>query len=286
MADGEVLRAALQRGAEVGVRLMVAAAVILMFLVAGKLLRPVVRSRLAHRRRPSYARVFSGLVSVTVVLVGSLIAATIAFPSVEIADVLASLGILSVAVGFAFKDVLENLLAGVLLILRDPFQSGDEVRVGDLHGTAEGITVRETLLRTFDGRRVLVPNAQVFTNVIEVQTHYPLARSSFEVEVDVNADVSTVRHTIEELLATTDGVAAEPAPQVLAAGIGAGVRLECRYWTDSRQRDITAVRGRAVEAVSAFLAVDEVPLPASSVELLASPQLERMFRNRDGDLRQ
>ena len=130
------------------------------------------RRFLDRRRRPSYTRVFSALfrVAVSSVLIGSLFSLTLAFPSVRVADVLAIFGIISVAAGFAFKDTFENLLAGVLLLLRDPFMSGDQVTIADRDGTVEGVTVRETLLRGHDGRRYFVPNAKVMTDVIEVET--------------------------------------------------------------------------------------------------------------------
>jgi len=119
----------LNRAGELAVRIGVATAVIVLFAVVARLLTPVVRGVLDRRRRPSYTRVFSGLFRVVLMLVGSLVALTLAFPSVRVADVLAIFGIVSVAAGFAFKDTFENLLAGVLLLLRDPFKSGDQVTI-------------------------------------------------------------------------------------------------------------------------------------------------------------
>ncbi len=110
---GDVLDGVAARLGELGARLVLAALVLLVFLLVGRLIRPLVRARLQRRGRPSYTRVFTALYSVVVILVGFLIAMTAAFPLVQVADVLASLGIISVAIGFAFKDVLENLLFAV-----------------------------------------------------------------------------------------------------------------------------------------------------------------------------
>jgi hypothetical protein len=144
-------------------------------------------------------------------------------------DVLASLGIVSVAVGFAFKDVLENVLAEVLLLLRDPFKSGDEIRVGEHEGTVEGVTIRETLPRTPAGQRVLLPNAQVYTSALEVLTHCPATWITFAVVLDVAADLDQATPVMQTALRAVEEVVSDPAPQVVVTDLGVGtVTPECR----------------------------------------------------------
>lgn len=172
-----VLDGVLARLVELGARLAFAAAVLLVVLLLGRAVRPLVRRRLARRGRPSVTRVFSGLFTVVIAVVGFLLAATAAFPSVQVADVPASLGVVSVAGGVCLQGRAGNPLARVLL-LRDPFQSGDQISVADYEGVVERVTVRETLLRTFDGERVLIPSATAYTNPIEVHTTRRPARCS------------------------------------------------------------------------------------------------------------
>lgn len=114
-------------------------------------------ARLATRRvllwrtgRPSFAEVLSRIVRAAVVVLGLLAGLVIAAPSVDVAQVVGGLGVSSIAIGFAFKDILQNSLAGLLLLFREPFRAGDEIQVDDWHGTVEAITIRETRLRTFD----------------------------------------------------------------------------------------------------------------------------------------
>ena len=267
IVGNDVIEDIVRRGSEVAVRIAVAVVVVAVFVLLSRLLRPLVRRRLSRTGRPSRARVFSGLVSIGVIVAGTMIGATIAFPSVEIADVLASLGLLSVAVGFAFKDVLENLLAGAMLIVRDPFQSGDDVRVGEIEGTVEGITVRETLLRTFDGQRLLIPNAKVFTDTIEVRTHYPQLRQSVTVDVALHADLAALRRQLAVAMTHVDGVAATPHPEVVATELSPDLRLECRFWTSSVRSTMTEARDRVVEVIRGELLRTAVPLPAEAVTL-------------------
>lgn len=257
-----VFEGVIDRLGELGTRLLLALAVLAAFLLLGRLLRPLVRARLRRRGRPSQTRVFTALFSFVVAVLGFLIAMTAAFPSVEVADVLASLGIVSVAVGFAFKDVLENLLAGVLLLLRDPFQSGDQIAVGGFEGVVEGVTVRETLLRTFDGRRVLIPNATVYTNPLEVQTHFPLARSAFTVAVAPGGDLDRARSVAGAALGSVAGIAAEPPPEaVVLRWTSDAVELECRFWSGSHSRDRTAATDGAVQAVHDAYLAEGISLP-------------------------
>ena len=89
--------------------------------------------------------------------------ATIVFPSVKPADLLATLGIGSVAIGFAFKDILQNWLSGLLILWRQPFRPGDQIVSGGHEGTVEHIEARATLIRTYDGQRVVIPNSDIYT---------------------------------------------------------------------------------------------------------------------------
>lgn len=254
------------RAGDLAIRVTVAIAVVVGFVVAARLATPLVRRVLDRRGRPSHTRVFTGLFRVAVVLIGCLISLTLAFPSVRVADVLAIFGIVSVAAGFAFKDTFENLLAGVLLLLRDPFMSGDQVTIADRDGTVEGVTVRETLLRGHDGRRYFIPNAKVLTDVIEVETDDAKLRQSFSLRLDPATDFAVLRTTLRDSIHRAEGVCPDPAPEVLLVDVVNGeVEVRCRFWSGSRRREATAARDHAIAA--AMAAVVERAIPLSVDEL-------------------
>lgn len=92
-------------------------------------------------------------------LLGFLIAAVIVFPTFNPGDLVAGLGLTSVALGFAFKDVLQNFFAGLLILWRRPFVVGDQIKVREYEGTVEEINVRSTRIKTYDGERAIIPNA-------------------------------------------------------------------------------------------------------------------------------
>lgn len=206
-----------------------------------------------------------------VVLGAVLLVATLAFPSVRVVDVLASLGIVSVAVGFPFKDVLENLLAGVLLLLRDSFRSGDQIRVGDHEGTVEGVTVRETLLRTFDGELVLIPNAQVYTSPLTVGTHYPFVRVSFRLDLTPDSDLGAITTAALPVLQSACEPDA-PAADVIAVGAKSGaLQVEFRLWTASPRAARTAALHRVVPRTLAALTRAGVQLDEQRLVLVEPP---------------
>ncbi len=252
----------IDRASELGGRILIAVAVTAAFILAGRLVSPLVRRLLDRRGRPSYTRVFAGLFRVAVGLVGVLASLTLAFPSVRVADVLAIFGIVSVAAGFAFKDTFENLLAGVLLMLRDPFKSGDQVTVAGTTGTVEGVTVRETLLRGHDGRRYFVPNAKVMTDVIDVETDRAAVRQVFHLTIDRTCDLHQVRAAISDALASADGVLDDPAPDAVVTDVVDGDPvMACRFWAGSTRSASTAARDEAITAVLARLVADGIPTP-------------------------
>lgn len=263
------------RAGELAIRLTVAIAVIAAFALAARATMPLVRRILNIRRRPSYTRVFSGLFRVAVVIIGCLFSLTLAFPSVRVADVLAIFGIVSVAAGFAFKDTFENLLAGVLLLLRDPFMSGDQVTIAGRDGTVEGVTVRETLLRGHDGRRYFVPNSKVMTDVIEVETDGTKLRQSFSLLLDSASDFAMVRSILQSAIGGAEGVCPDPPAEVLLVDLVKGeVKVQCRFWTGSRRREATAARDRAIAAAVTALAQHDVSLPVDELRVELSARDE------------
>ena len=168
--------------------LAVAAAVLALIFLLGVMAKWGVVAWGRHRGRDNLGEVLGGFVKWTVVGVGILVAMTIAFPSVRPVDLLAGLGVGSVAVGFAFKDILQNWLAGLLLLVRQPFQVGDEVVIMGFEGTVERIERRSTDLMTYDGRRVLIPNSDVYSSAVVINTALPKRRSEYDLGIGYGDD--------------------------------------------------------------------------------------------------
>ncbi len=252
-------------------RIGIAFGVVAVGWLIGRLIRHSLSRILARRHTDSFSTVMSKLAGWVVLGVFVLFGVTVAFPSIAPVDLLAGLGFFSVAIGFAFQDILENLLAGVLLLFREPFHAGDQVEVNGHLGTVERITIRETRLRTFDGQRVLVPNADVYKNAIRVQTAFEERRLAFVVGVAYEADLTKSRDVIEDALRSTRGVRTDPQPEAFITELGAAtVNYEARFWCDPSQHDALVVQDRAIEAVKVALDEEGIEMPSDIVALQAT----------------
>lgn len=252
-------------------RVGIALVVLAFGVLVARGVRALLRRYLMRSKSPSFATVISKMIGWIVVVLTSLLAITVVFPSVRPVDVLASLGFVSIAVGFAFQDILENLLAGLLLLFREPFRSGDEIEVNGHAGAVRRITIRETEIRTFDGRKVLIPNADVYKNALIIQTAYETVRSDFILGVAYEADLGEARRLIEETLTTVEGVRRDPAPEALLRQLGTStVDIEVRLWCDPRQHNLLTVTDRAIAAVKSAMDDAGIEMPSDIVALQAT----------------
>ena len=140
--------------------------------------------------RSTLINLFETVLGVAVWTTGLLIAATIVLPGVTPANLLALLGLGSVAIGFAFKDIFENFLAGILIMLRRKVNIGDVIECEEVEGRVEEITLRDTYLRHLSNELVLVPNAYLFKNPLKILTDQAVRRYEVEVGVAYDADLS------------------------------------------------------------------------------------------------
>jgi small conductance mechanosensitive channel len=148
---------------------ILAALVFIIFLVIGAFVRSSVRRFLQRRQRhQSLALLIGHLAYISVSIFGFLIAVSIVAPSFHASDLIKVLGIGGVAIGFAFQNILQNFLAGILLLLQEPFVLGDWISITGMEGKVEDIQTRATIIRTSDGRRIVIPNAVLFTNPVAV----------------------------------------------------------------------------------------------------------------------
>lgn len=151
------------------------------------------RSWADKHERANLGAVLGSFLKWIVLLFGSLLALTIVIPSLNPGDLLAGLGIGSVAIGFAFKDILQNWLAGLLILIQRPFDVGDQIIVDGFEGTVEWIETRATIIILFDGRRVIIPNASVYSSSVTVNTARPLRRSQYDVGIGYGDNVEMAR---------------------------------------------------------------------------------------------
>ncbi len=253
------------------VRLAIGAAVLFGGFVLARVVRRLLEPRLTRLRTPSFGSVFSRLIAFGIGVVTTLFALVVVFPSVNVATMLGGLGVFGIAAGFAFQDILSNLLSGILLIFRQPFVSGDQITVSEISGTVEEITIRETRIRGYDGRLYVIPNLDLYTGLIEVQTNGTSVRSSLVVGVGYDSDLAEAQQLALEVLDGIDDVLVDPAPEAYWTELGSSsVNLDLRYWTDPHQADIRRVQSEVVAGIFDAYNDAGIDMPFDIVTLDAS----------------
>jgi small conductance mechanosensitive channel len=198
--------------------LILAIVVFLLFYFLSILVSRIIR-RSTRGPRANLGMVFARLVGAATILLGFLIAVSIVAPSFQAADLIKILGIGGVAIGFAFQNILQNFLAGLLLLWAEPFRVGDEIKVDNYEGTVEEVQTRATIIKTYDERRVVVPNADLFTHSVTVNTARDVRRWQYDVAVKGVSDLEQTKARIISAVRNIPGVVANPAPEALIVGL-------------------------------------------------------------------
>lgn len=217
--------------------------------LARLLVRHAVRNRQAHR---NLQLAVGRLAYVLAVALCVLLAATVAFPSFTIGSLIQLLGVSGVVVGFAFKDIFQNFLAGILLLVTDPFAIGDQIVVDAFEGTVEEIQTRATYIRTYDHRRVVVPNADLFTKSVIVNTAFPTRRVRYDLAIKSDADIDKAREIATDVLTrgNIQGVEKDPVATVLLLAVaGQSTTLRLLWWSRSEHGEFLLVQDRVLHAI-------------------------------------
>jgi len=243
--------------------LLLAVVILLLTRFLARMIRRMVR-KIGGRaiRSPSLQMLLTQTSHVAVWVLGLLLASLVVFPSLGLGDLLALLGLGSVAIAFAFQDIFKNFLAGVLLLLREPFRINDQIVVNDYEGTVEEIDIRTTRIRTYQGERILIPNSIVFTNAVRVLTAFPQRRTDLEVGVDYNTPLLKVRQLILDLLPEVEGVLSQPEPEVDIVSFGdSAINLTVRYWTRPEIVHVRRTQTRVMTAIKQAFDRESISIP-------------------------
>ena len=243
---------------------LVAAVVFLIISVAlARVVRRGVEAALRRTSTEAYVHLLVGkLAYFGVLLLGVVVALSLG--GVNLGVLVGSLGLATVALGFALQDIVSNFVAGIVLLLEHPFTRGDQIAVNGVEGRVEDIRVRATQLRGADGEQVLVPNKLLFTNVLTNSTATMHRRVEATLSVPQGVDPSRVREALLEAASRVDGVGDDPAPpRLLLHDLGEDrMELLLEVWVDPRAHDPQRVRSEVLEQTQAVLARSEKELTA------------------------
>ena len=245
------------------------------FYVIARRVRQLVMYMTEKRKRARNLGVILGkLAQGSVIAIGLLVTLTILFPSFKPGDLIQLLGIGSVAIGFAFHDLFQNFLAGILLLLTGPFQIGDQIVVDEFEGTVEDIEMRATTIKTYDARRIVIPNADLFTHSVTVNTAFSRRRLQYEVGVSYKEDIDEVKGIILKAVNSVEGVLHDPPAEAFVVALAdSSVNIRVYWWTTTPQHlSILRLQDKVLTVLKNRLLEHGVDLPFPTQQIYLQSQ--------------
>lgn len=150
----------------------------------------------------------------------------------EITDkILAGAGITTFIIGFALKDIGENFLSGIIMAFKRPFRIGDLIEINGFKGKVTNMSLRETLIKTLDGKEVFIPNGLIAKNGLTNYTLDDLLQTHFIIGLDYNDDTQEALNIIEAILESNPHVLKSPEPLVVIDELATStVNVKVAYW--------------------------------------------------------
>lgn len=231
-------------------------------------------TRLLERRSSTFiARLVGRFVAAIIFVIGFVYALNQL--GVSVGPLLGLLGLAGLAIALAFQDILENVIAGVFISIRRPFDAGDQIATNGFEGTVEDVNLRVVSLVTFDGVRVFVPNSSVWSTPIVNFTDRNLRRTTFDLGVHYNSDLDAAQAAILDVLGGIEGVANDPPPEALVHQFGdSSIDFAVRFWHEPGIATEWALRDAVARAIKKRLNAEgiEIPFPQRVLHLASVPQ--------------
>lgn len=239
---------------------------ILSLVVASLAGRAVRRSIERRTKNPQPVVLLSQLTYWTVVLFGLVLA--LQQVGFNLTAFLAGLGVAGFTIGFALQDVSKNFIAGLLMLIQQPFSTGDVIEVSGYTGTVLQIDLRATHLRTLDGLLVLIPNADIFVSPITNFTQSESRRVEITAGVAYESDPEKVRRVVIDAIRGIPGRIDDPPAEVLFQGFGSStIDLTVYYWIDTSQISPVQAKDAGLVAIKRAFEVEmiEMPFPTQAI---------------------
>ena len=214
------------------------------------------------------ADIYRQFIRLAFLVLGLIVALDILNATALLTPILGAAGIVGLAIGFAVKDTVENFIASIMLSIRQPFRPNDAIEINGDEGKVIRLTSRATILLSYDGNHIRIPNATVFKSRIVNYTRNAERRFRFEIGVASDADLTEVRDLAETTIATLPFVLSEPAPLVWIERIGDGaIFLIVTGWIDQTETSLVRAKGEALRKVKNAIEVSGVEVPDTTYRI-------------------
>jgi small conductance mechanosensitive channel len=187
----------------------------------------------------------------------------------DLSAFLVSLGVVGFTIGFALQDISKNFIAGLLILLQQPFDLGDAIKIDEFVGTVVNVDLRATEIKTFDGKIVLIPNADVYTSPITNYSRETNRRLELKLGVAYGTDLERVKQVALETLAGVETVLKEPVPEIAFDNFG-GSSIDCTiyYWFNAKEESLASVRDAVIVAINAAFEEQNIEMPFPTQKVL------------------
>ena len=243
-------------------KLIAAVIIFLVTLYVGALVAKAVR-RAALKRDvdPELTILFSRVAQWSVIIMGTLWA--LETVNRNITGFIAGLGIAGFTIGFALQDITKNFVAGMLLLLQQPFDVGDTIKVVGYTGSVSEVSLRDTQMVTLDGLHVTIPNASVYTNPITNYSKAKRRRLALDIGVAYGSDLEHVTETVQEAIADLPGIIPDdPPPNVVFKNFGdSSIDFTLYYWIDAAESDYFTATDQGIKLVNAAFQREHIEIP-------------------------
>ena len=234
------------------------------------------RTKLDNRLRI----LFSRLIGIFILVLGLFTSLTVIVPSFRFGDLIAGLGFTSFIVGFATKDILNNLLSGVLILWKQPFKIGDYIFIKDKQGKVEYIGVRATTLQMDDGERILMPNGDMYSQPLVIRGAGAARRMKLKISIGYDAEIEQAKTKIIAVMNDTSGVVADPKPNVYVTDLAAeGVDLSIYFWINTNENSPLAVFDRVATGIKKVLSKSDIEIYPTSPIIVQDAKVHLLTGN-------
>ncbi|MEL6440638.1 MAG: mechanosensitive ion channel family protein [Cyanobacteria bacterium J06621_8] len=261
----------------------IATAIVLfiLFWFIAKFSRRIIKNVTRKKKSRNLGLVLARLSQGLIILFGAFISLAIVIPSFKPGDLVQLLGVSGVAVGFAFRDIFQNFLAGILILVTEPFVINDQIIFKDFEGTVEHIEIRATTIRTYDGTRIVIPNAELFTNAVKVNTAFEKRRLQYDIGIGYGDDIDRAKEIILDVLRNDPEAISDPPPEALVVDLAAStINIRARWWVNPpRRAEVIDSQDQVLTQLCKKLVAAGIDLPFPTQQVLFHDQTEET----DGD---
>lgn len=243
---------------------LIACLVVVAFWLVAKLIRKLAVKGIGKiSDSQSLVKLSGTIIYVAVIAIGTFVALSVLHLDKAVTSMLAGVGVVGLALGFAFQDIAANFVAGILIATRKPFAIGDLVETKGYHGIVVDMNLRSSTIRTFQGQDVIIPNKEVFQNPLTNYTLYPKRRIDLEVGVSYGDDLEKARKVAIEAIENLSMIDKEEGVSLFYHSFGdSSVNFTIRYWVDEHeQAKFLDARSEGVIAIKKAFDSNEISIP-------------------------